>query len=424
MRRSAGLAVAAELTFTAAPTVATALAALGLAGCGGTSGGTSGDAGPTVIGAADVHVLGTSESIAQVVDLAALPDGTVWVLNSLDPRFVGFGPDGGSLGEYGRQGGGPDEFRAPAGFVTGGLDGQAWVFDRGRHALIRIAGPDAPHAEIPLPPDAIPAGSVMQGMSLLASTVRTARLGDLVVLPRRIGSGEVAAISFWTTIWNADLVALDPETGSVSAVVSLPDALGDLEARFAELGSGFIPFPMWYRLWATCGDELRLYDFVRDELRGFDADGTERDPAAVPPPFTEVTPRQFALSVFDLAAAERAGEVRGGLGDMSAADSAQIIDGLVARLDRSPAQLAGLLPKFVDFRCAEDGTMWLRPIDLERGGMRGGPTWLRIARDGTRREVRLPERFDPYRFAAGRIWGVLRDELDVASLAWTADPGG
>ena len=56
------------------------------------------------------------------------------------------------------------------------------------------------------------------------------------------------------------------------------------------------------------------------------------------------------------------------------------------------------------------------------GGMRGGPAWLRIAPDGETREVRFPERFDPYRFTSGRIWGVLRDELDVASVAWVEDP--
>jgi hypothetical protein len=38
------------------------------------------------------------------------------------------------------------------------------------------------------------------------------------------------------------------------------------------------------------------------------------------------------------------------------------------------------------------------------------------------REVRFPERFDPHRFTEGRVWGVLRDELDVASVAWLPAP--
>lgn len=299
----------------------------------------------------------------------------------------------------------------------------AWAFDRRRHALIRISSPGDARAELQLPREAIPPGSVLTGMSLLGSTVRTARLGDDVLLPRRSGTGEIEASSYWTTIWNADLVAFDPETGSVRTVLSMREAMGDLTSHFEGLSGGFPPFPLWYRLWAVCSDdELRLYDFVRDELRGFAAEGVELDPVPVPPPFTEATPRQFARATFDLAVAERAGAVTTGMAEMSAADSTQILNGVIQRLEGTPQQLGGLLPKFVDFRCSDDGTMWLRPLDVERGGMRGGPAWLRIAPDGEIRKVRFPERFDPYRFGSQRIWGVQRDEFDVASVAWIAVP--
>lgn len=363
--------------------------------------------------------MATAESIAVVEDLAVLPDGTVWVLNSVEPFFVGFGPQGDILAAHGRAGGGPEEFSAPSGFVVGGLDGGAWVFDRHRHALIRISSPGDARAEVPLPRDAIPPGSVMTGMSLMGSTVRTARMGGNVLFPRRSGAGEVEASSFWTTIWNADLVAFDPETGSVRSVLSLREAMGDLTSHFKGLSSGFPPFPLWYRLWAVCSnDEIRLYDFVRDGLRGFTAEGVELDTVPVPPPFTEATPRQFARVVFDLAVAERTGAVAPGMAEMSVDDSTQILNGVIERLEATPRQLGGLLPKYVDFRCAENGTMWLRPLDLEQGGMQGGPAWLRITPDGDSQEVRFPERFDPYRFTSERIWGVLRNELDVASVAW------
>lgn len=53
--------------------------------------------------------------------------------------------------------------------------------------------------------------------------------------------------------------------------------MGDLTPHFEELSSGFPPFPLWHRLWAVCSDdEIRLYDFVRDELRRFTAEGVER----------------------------------------------------------------------------------------------------------------------------------------------------
>lgn len=405
------------------PVFAIALALQALAGCEASPEGRPETSEPIEVPAADLHAMATVEAIAGIEDLAVLPDRAVWVLNSVEPYFVGFSPRGDVLAAYGRGGGGPEEFGAPSGFVVGGSDGEAWVFDRRRHALIRVSDRDDERTEIPLPAEEIPPGSVMTGMSLLGSTVRTARMGDDVLLPRRSETGEVAVTSFWTTIWNADLVAFDPGTGSVRTVLSFQDAMGDLSSHFEALSGGFPPFPLWYRLWAVCSDdEVRFYDFVRDELRGFTARGVEADPIPLPPPFTEVTPRQFARVTFDLAAAERAGAVTPGMAAMAAADSARILSGVVARLQGTPRQLAGLLPTYVDFRCADDGTMWLRPLDLQRGGMQGGPSWLQISPDGIVRDVRFPARFDPYRFTSGRIWGVLRDELDVASVAWVEAP--
>ena len=111
-----------------------------------------------------------------------------------------------------------------------------------------------------------------------------------------------------------------------------------------------------------------------------------------------------------------------GVADMSARDSARIIEGVVSRVTGSPEENAAVLPKYVDFRCAEDGTMWLRPLDLERGSLNGGPMWVRLAPDGQARWVRFPDRFDPYRFRGGRVWGALRDGLDVATVGWAELP--
>jgi hypothetical protein len=87
-------------------------------------------------------VLGTSPSIATVKDLAVLPDGAVWLLNSIEPFFIGFDASGQVLGTRGAAGGGPEEFRRPAAFVAGGLDGEAWVLDPLRHVFIRVSEPD------------------------------------------------------------------------------------------------------------------------------------------------------------------------------------------------------------------------------------------------------------------------------------------
>ena len=335
-------------------------------------------------------MLGTSDAIATVEDLEVLSSG-------------------------------PVEFAAPAGFVVGGIDGEAWVFDRERHALIQVSRPDGPRREVKLPLAAIPHGTVLEGMNLLSNRVRTGRLGEELVLPRATFEGEIEARSYWFYVWSPDLVALNPRTDSVRAVVSLATVLGDPRPHFES--SGFPPFPLWYRLWAVCADaEIRVYDQIRNQVRGFSRAGVELEPTILPPArYTEVTPRQFARATLELAAAEAMGEVPSHIG-LSAADSARILDSLIPRLNLAPNQLANLLPTYVDFRCDETGTQWLRPFDLAAGGLRGGPTWLRIAPDGSMQEVRLPDRFDPYRFTAERIWGVQRDEFDVASVAWIAIP--
>ena len=123
--------------------------------------------------------------------------------------------------------------------------------------------------------------------------------------------------------------------------------------------------------------------------------------------------------MFGLRQAEASGTVDGRL---SPADSARVLNEMVQGARGTGAQLAAYLPRYVDFRCTDAGTVWLRPIDLEAGGMEGGRTWLRIEPDGHASSVRMPERFDPLRFTESRVWGVQRDSFDVVSIAWAALP--
>jgi hypothetical protein len=257
-------------------------------------------------------------------------------------------------------------------------------------------------------------GSLHGGMDMTTQTVRTARLGQEIILPRTSGSLESGIFSFRLAILQADLLAFHPGTGSVRTVVSLGEVLDDPSGDFVATDGGF---PLWYRLWAVCGENhLRAYDRSRNQLRGFDKNGTELDPVALPPvQLTEVTPRQFARAVFHL----RQAEVTGSIGSrMTASDSTRMITEMARGLKGEPDQLAQYLPRYVDFRCSDDGTMWLHPLDVDVGGLKGGVLWLRIADDGATKEVRLPQRFDALLFTSTRIWGVQRDELDVASVAW------
>jgi len=371
------------------------------------------DTGPLTLSPSDVHVLGSSDVIGQVRDLEPLPDGSVWLLNSVEPFFVGLDAGGGLIAAHGAGGGGPEEFRMPAGLVAGGVDGDAWTFDFIRHAFIRVSEPDEPWSELPIPRDAIAPGTVRGGMSLLSRTVRTGRLGDEIILPWTTGTMDSGVAAYHMALLRADLAALDVRTGRVRDVVGLGDVLEDPSVGFAATDGGM---PLWYRLWAVCGDEVRVYDRVRNELRGFTRDGREVPPVELPAVrLTEVTPLQFARAVFPL----RQAEVTGAVGSrLSSEDSVRVLNQMARGLKGEPQQLAAYLPRYVDFRCSDDGTLWMQPIDLELGSLRGGPLWLRITGDGEAREVHLPERFDALRFAPDRIWGIQRDELDVASVAW------
>jgi len=365
---------------------------------------------------ADVQVLGTSEAIAVVQDLEVLPHGPVWVLNSVEPFIIGFSADGEVTHEHGTQGGGPEEFRAPRGFVSGGMEGEVWAFDRARHSLIKVSDPEGEWSELLIPQDSIPVGTLVQGRDLSDTRVRTARLGDEIVLARSTGSLSEGPFSFWRSIWGGDLYAVDPTTDSVRKVLSLGETLGD-PTSYLEQTDGFPPFPVWYRLWAACSDNrICVYDRLRNEMRAFTKDGVELEPTLLPsvsPP--TVTHRQFARAVLGLIAAEQLGALGR---QVSPEDSAQLLNQVASEMEGDPEQLRRFLPRYVDFRCGEGGTLWLRPFDVDVGGLRGGPSWLRVTPEGRTEEIQFPERFDAYRFTSDRVWGVLRDEFDVASVAW------
>ncbi|MEQ8329325.1 MAG: hypothetical protein RH859_02555 [Longimicrobiales bacterium] len=397
---------------------AMALAATAPLGCGPTTDADAPDDGPLEVAASDVRVLGTTPELAVVLDLEVLPDGRVWVINSAPPYFVGFDPDGTLIAAHGQEGGGPEEFRMPAGFVTGGLDGEAWTFDVRRHALIRVSAPDDAWRDVGLPRATLPPGTVQGGMDFMSPVVRTARLGSGVVVPHSTGTLQSGVFTLVESILKADLMRFDPATGTVDSILSLGTALDDPFVGFEAVAGGF---PLWKRLWAVCGgDHLRVYDRVRNQLRGFDANGAELEPVALPPTgLEEVSAHDFARAVFLL----RQAEATGGVGSrLSPEDSLRLINGMAAELSGEPSQLAAYLPAFVDFRCTEGGTMWLRPLDLDRGGLQGARAWLRVEPDGGTRRVTLPERFDPLRFTDDRVWGVLRDDFDVASVAWAPLP--
>ena len=374
------------------------------------------ESGPVSLAADAVQILGTSPSIAVVRDLDVTGDGSVWLLNSVEPLFIGFRSGGVALPEHGTEGGGPEEYRFPLGFVERGYEDQSWVVDFGRHSLIRVSAPDSGWMEVPLPRDSLPPGSLMGGMDILSPSLRTGRLGSEIIVPRTTGSMDAGVVAFRMATLQADLMAFEPASGSTRLVVSLGEVLGDPLSGFVATDGGF---PLWYRLWTVCGDGIRVYDRNRDEVRGFDLEGREVEAISLPESFREATATQFGKAVFAL----RQAEVTGAVGPrLSAEDSARVLREIVGGVQGSPRELAAYLPRYVDMRCSPDGTLWMHPLDLDAGGLKGGRRWLRMVPGQQWQGVDFPPAFDAYRFTADRIWGVQRDEVDVGSVAWMAIP--
>lgn len=372
---------------------------------------------PRLFSADEVRILGTSDAISHVVDLEVLPDGRVWIFNATAPLFVGFGADGTQLTAHGASGEGAREFRRPIGLVDGGLEGEAWVLDEVRRSLIQVSGPVGEWVEIPLPTDSLPPTSLMGGDDHTFARVRAARLDARIIVPRTTLSGDGSFPSMWRAMWGADLVSLDPRRGGrARTVVPLSTTLGDteIETRF---DMDIPPFPIWFRLWATCRDrEIVVYDRLRKQLRRFSPTGREGPARDLPATSLEtISNDEFAHAMLEVAAFEAAGSI--GL-EPPRVDTAALLPTIFPRIRGDGRALAEVLPHFTAIHCDDEGAVWLRRFAPREGGLRGARSWLRIPDEGAWEEVVFPERFDPFRFRGGRAWGVLRDALDVASIAW------
>ena len=104
-----------------------------------------------------------------------------------------------------------------------------------RHAMIRISQPEADWAEVPLQSASLPRGTLAPGMSMLNSSVRTARLGRELIVPRTNGSMQDGVLRLRFAILEADLIAVDPEAGEVRDILALePHELASYLPRYVD----------------------------------------------------------------------------------------------------------------------------------------------------------------------------------------------
>jgi hypothetical protein len=375
---------------------------IALGGC--TAGEGSGRDAALIVPAESVHVMGTAETLAYVIDLEPSPDGGVWVLNNREPYVIAFGPDGRVVSTAGKRGQGPHEFRTPVAIVSGPASEDVWVSDGGRGTLVRVTGPEDGWRELALPRDS--AGLVRPitfdnlGMGVGRQWLNKLEVGFVLGRPRPGTNGTAR-------LWNADVVLLDPVSATLTTLFSPTDLLGDPTGSLGAPGLALMPYPMW----AMCSARtFVVYDPLRNAVRRIE-DGQETSSHPLPPErHIEVTLDRAFRIVYeqmkqDVPAAQRP-------------DSATMYEQLRAEFDGARMEMSTVFPEYSGLNCTGDGVIWIQPFDIETGYMGRGPQWLRIAPDGTTRAVTLPARFRAYRFAGGRVWGVMLDELDVQSIAW------
>ena len=375
----------------------------------------------------DVQVLGTSEDLMLVRDLEVDLDGTIWVLNDVPPYFVGFDSEGG-VTSMGSQGGGPREFRHPAGLV-GFQDPDSpaagiWVFDRGRHAMIRLTRAGAPAESVmasdvvPLPNDVMPAQSLLSGEGGIP--------GPLAWIDGAAGMAVVAHAPGepprGPAFWRARIVALDLDDGSFDERWDLRDLLDDPESHHPGADE-FMPVPVW----AVCPDGAAwLYDPAGNRLRALTDSPQAGSPGSAGAGEVELPQaRRVPLTpdrMFELLRPRMIEEVPSDqrppddqMREMFEAEMGSIIED----------SFASVLPEYFRMRCATDGTLWLQRFASQDGHGGAGWEWVRVspATDPVRVEsVRFPDGFMAMRFDGDRAWGIVRDSFDVPSVAWIELP--
>lgn len=352
--------------------------------------------------------IGTSEEIGHIMDIAEADDGTIWVLNETAPFFVALSPDGEVLRAWGRQGGGPSEFRNPSTLISGSTG--VWVYDRGHHTIMRVDGPEDPVESIMIPRDSIRAGRIASmdqaGTGGDRGWVRSTDSGFLVAVQ---GPGETSMGRLWT----ANIVHLDRD-GSTRRVFALGDRLGDAASRFGKADLEFMPYPVW----AVCPDRTAaVYDPISNTVVRINSDDTDGARVQLPPE------RRLELTldrVFRMAYSFIRDQAPAGLRP----DSALVYAQLESEWKDVAGEVAPVFPEYADLQCTGDNTLWIQLFDPDRGSMGQGPAWLRIDSAGTISQIEFPEEFEPFRFQADDVLGVVRDDLDIESVARMRLPGG
>ncbi len=325
-------------------------------------------------------------SLASVFNVAIGPQGRIFVAQSAPLEISVFDPQGRFVQTLGRRGPGPGEFQTLG--RIGWTGNTLWALGLGRVHLFD-AGLEFVHTVTPVMPE--------------VPDPRTRMIPGPVM-----ADGSILGIPFSVAGAGSEPIMLVDETGSGARVVAHVSSAGRSirvdpgNGRSLTVSHPWPDFPLWLN--ATDGSSIVVVErrvpadaasaeirIVRIDLAGDTlVDEAHRyDPVPLTDAQREETYRTLA---------ERHARRR-------PATAGQTYDAL-----RDAVPAPRFHPPVTGLVVGEDGTIWLRREELRDDTVE----WDVFDRSGARvSRVRLPTSVEVHAAEAGRIWGVVRDTLDV-----------
>lgn len=360
-----------------------------------------------------IQLVGTSDLLSRIVDLVPMDDGSVWILNGLEPFFIHLSSEGTLLEAVGRSGQGPGEFAGPTTLfgVPGPRGVTAWSYDPRAHGLtqpsLRPVSPshsgDGPWPEVgftippafPRPDDLVSLDDFGMGPGRPWIRALSGPAFLLAVAPGAVrGSGR---------FWSAEIIEFQPD-GTVEHRLQLSEYMvGDL---IVEQGVGALlmgPQP----LWALCPDErLLIYDPATNRVL---TEGRISEGVVLPPVRSLSVTADRVFHVLQ----ERETELSTPGERM---DSVLLRRAFELDFERFRSEVSPVFAEYAEFHCLAQGEFWLRLVDPDRS-VREGHRWYRVHGGGVTL-VEFPPFFEARVFAQRKVWGVHRDAVDTPYAAW------
>lgn len=326
------------------------------------------------------------DALSPVRDLAVGPDGGIYVVQARARTILVFGPEGSRIDSIGGPGEGPGEFRGIGRIGWTGDTlwavgvGKLHLFDRSGDFLeaIRLDGAADPES----PRRVVRPGPLNRDGSILGVVLTFGEQSRLTHPVLRVArDGTIEDTLAWSAVGQQVQVDL-PGGRWVRMQHPLPDA-----PLWKEMdgGQGLVTVE---RPAASSAGPTTF------RVTGLGASGDTLFSRTLPYEPVPLSPEEEDALLDELAARHR-----------SRGTPAAVRSALEEGLD-----LPAFHPPVSDLVPGRDGTVWLRRE--ERSG--DGVDWLVLDREGRElSQVRLPADLRVLRARAGRVWGVVADELDV-----------